>query len=511
MKKLMFAVMMLVAMMGFSQTSPDLPVVTIGSMCDVGATAGATLLLPYFEVDSANVTGLDTLVGITNIDDDPIVAHVIVYNVDSFIVFDFNIYLTGYDVVTWSMRQLLVFGNYPNNGCTSNTYKFRTRYIDCNGDSMYFSQADAGGLLGSAGYAMDLACYPPAAGSVLTDRQCMLSVGSYDGWNSNYVGYVTIDANITCTGATPDNDNYYSPDYLDTNADATNDHGILEMSNILVGDMFYYDNAGSQADGYPLVHIEAIGESNTLAGHTWGMQQADFLAEEINTYYNKYNWWGPNYFMDYREALPIRWAFRYIGNAAFDGGTMVDVWRSHHWDWGPYMFSDSGGCNFHGDMGYSSLVEDLYVSGGSLYLTNTGLWRPSLIVFDEEENTTQAGGGPSPPPTVPGIDNVYLEAQRVDVTLAEGWPLVDESGWIGISFSTDAHYDTSHDWLNWFYGCNTTHAFELGCTFDQSWLNVRYQALNKYTVGLSGVAYLNSCHMVWDAVNAEFNVESPVY
>lgn len=510
MKKFWFAFMMLVAVMGFSQTPPDVPVVTIGTMCDVGAVPAASLLLPYFEVDSANATGLDTLVAVTNLDDDPIVGHVVVYNVDSFIVFDFNIYLTGYDVVTFSMRDLLVNGNYPNNGCTSTTYKFRTRYIDCNGDGLYFTQADTGGLFGAAGYAMDLACYPPASGSVLTDRQCMLSVGSYDGWNSNYVGYLTIDANITCTGATPDNPNYYSPDYVDTTADAINDHGVLEMSNILFGDMFYYDNAGSQADGYPLVHLEAVGEENTLAGHTWGVPAASLLAGGIKTFYLKYNWWWIGIEdMDFREALPINWAFRYIGNAAFDGGTMVDVWRSHHWDWGPYMFSDSGGCNFHGDMGYTSLVEDLYLSGGSLYMTNTGLYRPSLIVFDEEENTTQTGGGPSPPPSVAGFDNIYLEAQRVDVNLAEGWPLVDESGWIGISFATDAHYDTGHDWLNFWYGCNTTHDYELGCTFDQSWLNVRYSALNKFTVGLSGAAYLNACHMVWNG--AAFVATPPDY
>ena len=509
MKKLWFAIMMLVAVLGFTQTAPDLPVVNIGSLCDNGNSPAATLLLPYFEVDSADPAGLDTLIGVTNIDDDPIVAHVVVYNVDSVIVFDFNIYLTGYDVVTWSMRQLLVYGNYPNNGCTSNTYKFRTRYIDCNSDGMYYDDAWTlnDGLFSFGGYNMDLACYAPASGAVLTDRQCMLSVGSYDGWNSNYVGYVTIDATITCNGGTPETAPYYTSNYVDTNADGAGDHGVLEMSNILFGDMFYYDNAGSQADGYPLVHIEAMGEENLIAGHTWGMTANDFFNEGVKTFYLKYNWWFPDSFEDYREPLPIRWAFRYIGNAAFDGGTMVDVWRSHHWDFGPYIFGDNSGCNFHGDVGYSSMVEDLYVSGPYLYLTNIGLWRPSLIVYDEEENTTQAGGGPSPPPSVPGFDNIFLEAQRVEVSLAEGWPLVDESGWIGISFSTDA----LTDWLPFAYGCNALGNYELGCSFDQSWLNVRYSALNKYTVGLSGASYLNGCSMVWDPVTFQFELEAPVY
>ncbi len=509
MKKFWFSMLILVAAFGFAQTPPPADVPPYGSLCDNGNQPAGTLLVPYFEVDSSNTMGLDTLIGVSNLSANPTVLHVVVYNVDSHPVFDFNIYLTGYDVVTWSMRQLLVFGNYPNNGCTSPTYKFRTRYIDCNGDGMYFAQAGTFNdtMFSFAGYAMDLACYPPASGSILTDRQCMLSVGSYDGWNSNYVGYVTIDNNITCNGALTNNDRYYTPDYLDTNLDGVRDHGVLYNSNTIWGDLFYYDNAGMQADGYPLVHIEVMGDQNSLYGG-WGMQPMDFDWYGINTFYTKYNYWmaPAQWSADLREPLPTRWAFRYIGNAAFDGGTSIDVWRSHNDVWGPYYWGMPGPkCNFGSGLGITNsvLVADADSSG---YVTMYGLARPHLIVYDEEENTTQGDGGPSPPPSVAGFDNVYLEAQRVVVSEAEGWPLVDESGWIGIAFDTDK----DSYYLNVGWGC-TAGAYEYGCTFDQSWLNVRYQALGKYTLGLSGVSYLNGCTLEWDAVAGTFVPTAPVY
>ena len=69
------------------------------------------------------------------------------------------------------------------------------------------------------------------------------------------------------------------------------------------------------------------------------------------------------------------------------------------------------------------------------------------------------------------------------------WPLVAESGWIAISFDTDAGIFGTGDY---------------GYAFDQSWLNVRYFANNKYSVGLSGNIMVNSCWLGWDYVFYEF-------
>jgi len=461
--------------------APPAPYQPAGSLCSIGTDPAATLLVPYFEVDSANNLGLDTLVAIVNLSPTYIVAHVVIWNVDSYHILDFNIVLTGYDVVTFSMRDIIVNGNLPNNCCVSSSSAFRTQYVDCNVDGQYWSQSPAGACFASGSSYYDVACYAPLSATALSYLQCALSQMSYDGWTSNYVGYLTIDANITCNGGFPTYGCYMNVNTLDvTNATAVVlNHGIMENSNVLMGDIIYYDYAHSQSDGVSAVHIEAFGENNALAGHSWGMDAADFNAAGIRTFYSKYTWgWlgFPPY--DCRETLPLRWAFRYIGNAAFDGGTWVDAWRSHYPGW-DYWYISGGPCPY-GTLGniYSVLYD--YVHG------TMGLHPVYVLCWDEEENTGTGGGNPSGLPGAASAPLLILETQRVPVETPD-WPLIAESGWCAVFFDTDLQFDTG-----------------FGLSFDQSWLNVRYSALNKYTVGFSGWSYINGCFMVWDDVNKVF-------
>jgi len=461
-------------------TPPPAPYMPIGGLCDMGSNAAATLLVPYFEVDSQNPSGMDTLVGIINLAPDPIVAHVVVWNVDAWSVFNFNIYLTGYDVTTFSMRQILVYGHFPNNGCTSYAYRFKTKYIDCDGDGRYFSQASThdDGLISGGGSNWDIACYADADPATLADWKCKLSIGSYDGATDNYVGYITIDNTITCSGGMPDLDPqlYFAISYLDTNGDGTPDHGVLENSNVLMADVFYYDHDAVQADGIPAVHIEAFGEGNALSGHTWGSTPDEFAMRGINTFYYKYEWnttLPPN---DCREQLPLWWGFRYIGNASFDGGTWVDVWRSHNPIFEHY-YVPGGPCTWN-EIGAA------YTTLYNPFTGELGLPSPSLIIYDEEEHTNQSNGGPCCPPAASGFYELMLSTRRTEVSTPY-WPLVAESGWIAITFDTDQF------WVNPGFGS----------AFDQSWVNVRYTALNKYSVGLSAISYLNGCILQHDDVN----------
>src|SRR6187549_255511 len=75
----------------------------IATVDDVPA---ATLLLPYFEVDLANENGVNTLFSINNASATAILAHVVLWTDLSVPTFDFNIYLTGYDVQTISIRDI---------------------------------------------------------------------------------------------------------------------------------------------------------------------------------------------------------------------------------------------------------------------------------------------------------------------------------------------------------------------------------------------------------------------
>src|SRR5215210_4108614 len=70
----------------------------------IDAVPAATLLLPYFEVDLTNANGVDTLFSINNASATAILAHVTIWSDQSVPVLDFDVYLTGYDVQTISLR-----------------------------------------------------------------------------------------------------------------------------------------------------------------------------------------------------------------------------------------------------------------------------------------------------------------------------------------------------------------------------------------------------------------------
>ena len=84
-----------------------------GATCTVDPVPAATLLLPYFEVDLADPNGLTTLFSVNNATPQALVAHAVVWSDWAVPVFGFDVYLTGYDVQTLNLRDLLVDGALP--------------------------------------------------------------------------------------------------------------------------------------------------------------------------------------------------------------------------------------------------------------------------------------------------------------------------------------------------------------------------------------------------------------
>src|SRR5579864_4712784 len=82
-------------------------------ICTADAVPGATLLLPFFEVDLGNPNGLTTLFAVNNASASAVLAHVVLWSDLSVPVLEFNVYLTGYDVQTVNLRDILVYGNLP--------------------------------------------------------------------------------------------------------------------------------------------------------------------------------------------------------------------------------------------------------------------------------------------------------------------------------------------------------------------------------------------------------------
>ena len=90
--------------------------------CDISLLPAATLLLPYFEVDlSAGAgAGETTIFTITNTTDQPQAARVNIWTDFGYPVMNFNIYLTGYDVQSINLFDVLRRGQIaPNNGTGS--------------------------------------------------------------------------------------------------------------------------------------------------------------------------------------------------------------------------------------------------------------------------------------------------------------------------------------------------------------------------------------------------------
>src|SRR5690349_4078926 len=85
----------------------------IGTADDVPA---ATLLLPYFEVDQHNVGGLTTLLSIRYADSASVVGHVTIWSNLSVPLLHFHVYITGFDMQTLNLSDVLVNGLLPRTG-----------------------------------------------------------------------------------------------------------------------------------------------------------------------------------------------------------------------------------------------------------------------------------------------------------------------------------------------------------------------------------------------------------
>jgi hypothetical protein len=76
----------------------------IGTLDPVPA---ATLLYPYFEVDLSNASGKNTLIGVQNTSATAILGRVTVWTNAGVPIYNFNIYLTGFDMQSFDMRSVL--------------------------------------------------------------------------------------------------------------------------------------------------------------------------------------------------------------------------------------------------------------------------------------------------------------------------------------------------------------------------------------------------------------------
>src|SRR5436190_1672371 len=267
-------------------------------ICTIDDVPAATLLLPYFEVSPcSDPNGVTTLFSINNASATAILAHVVVWSDLSVPVLDFNIYLTGYDVQTINLRDLLSgtipvtasAGQDPGDKISPKGPKSQDiNFASCAGQlpppalPASFIQHLALALTGKAS---------PIFGGLCSGRALGDNIAR---------GYITVDTVNNCTLRLPSDIAYFIND--------------VTFQNVLWGDYFYVNSAQNFADGDTLVHVEAslTNPATTTAGRY--------------TFYGRYTSpaWNAS---DHREPLATTFAGRYVDGGDFTGGTSYIVWR----------------------------------------------------------------------------------------------------------------------------------------------------------------------------------------
>jgi len=272
----------------------------IGTADDVPA---ATLLLPYFEVDLDNPAADTTLFAVGNASAAPAIAHVTLWTDLSVPTLDFNVYLTGYDIVTFNLRDLFIDGIVPatehDDGVNSPIGIFSLTTNPVTGVGPGTASCD------------DQLPPPPLPASLLahiraahTGQASNIFLGdcsAVDHGDNIARGYITIDNVSSCSLEFPGAAGYF----------VQGGQGTAVNVNQLYGDYFYADTVNNFAQGETLVHVEA---DSTLVAPDY-------------TFYRRFT---PASGADNREALSSTFAARYAAGQfapGFPGGTDLIVWR----------------------------------------------------------------------------------------------------------------------------------------------------------------------------------------
>ena len=328
MKQAFFAAILLLAISTGAATTEN------NASCDIGTHPAATLLLPYFEVDvdSPQTAALTTLFTVINTSQSPQIARVTLWTDLGYPVTNFNLFLTGYDVQSINLRDVLFRGPVAAWADGSTPASAAGPRSLPNSSNPNFP-ASAG---------PDCANHPQSVpDATLNDIRNAFTIGAISGCgkgiglvHKNAVGYATIDVVRTCGLSFPTDASYWNEILYD---------------NVLTGDYEIinpHPATGNYASGNPLVHIRAV-------------------SNMPYTFYDRYTpRFNPG--IDRRQPLPSAFAARFVqgGTGAFN--TNLLIWRE-------------------GITGAAPACSDYPKNYGSATVIT------DVIRFDEHENPTTIG------------------------------------------------------------------------------------------------------------------------
>jgi hypothetical protein len=364
--------------------------------CDISVAPAATLLLPYFEVDIDDAAGETTLFTITNVSNEDQIAHVTLWTDYSFPVIDFNIYLTGYDVQSINLYDIIERGLIAPDAGTGTDVTDRGDFSVTNGDLALGACDRLPGQLDDAYIVRMQSAF--IDGSV-PDLGTLAGCSDVGNPHDNAVGYVTIDVADLCSTSLPTDPGYFTTE--------------IRFDNVLIGDYQQVNSGEDFAQGNPMVHIRAIPEG--------GEPGEPAIINFDRTFYSRYQSGGV---LDRRQPLPSVFAARWIEGGAGDFQTFFKIWREGQTD-----FADANACG-EWDNNVTVAAE--------------------IVVFDEAENAV--GDVPdsrvSPPITT---EFTLPETSLTSVSDGSIYPQLDNGavgGWVYFNLDNDDADDiASQNWV----------------------------------------------------------------
>ena len=319
--------------------------------CDIGLFPAATLLLPYFEV--GDQPGEDTTIfTVTNTVNLPQALNVTLWTDRAYPVISFPIYLTGYDVQSINLFDVIVRGvlapprgtgsDVSPVGELSGSGETDRDNVQLNEESCQHLPVNLPGIYIQRMIAAFTQGQVPSIGSVP-------GCEGIGGVHENAVGYATIDVVGACTTSLPTSSVYFANE--------------IRYDNVLMGDYLQVDGTNDYAQGNPMVHIRAIPEGGSPATRRATNFDRTFYSHLQPTARRT---------LDGRQPLPATFAARWIEGSSSGFETYYKIWR-----------------------GVSTAADATCAAYGN----NALMVATEVVRFDEEENpeTTLSGTIADPP------------------------------------------------------------------------------------------------------------------
>jgi hypothetical protein len=267
---------------------------------------GATVVLPYFEVNLDNPAASNTLFSVTNASAVAVLGHVIVWTDLGVPAVEFDVYFTGYDLWRMNIGSFLTTGAIPQ---TASVNQDPGDHISPKG---VFSQ-DINFATCQSSLPNPQITNPQLTGiqNALIGQPSVNYSGNCGGINHGdriARGYITMDTVNACTQDFPDTSGYF----------VTGGTGVATNQNVLFGDSFYIGVSKNRAVAQPLVSLVADGTN------------PDTSTAGQYTFYGRYDGWSA---ADNRQPTSGEFAGRWLNGSSPQGlnlmnqGSQAIVWR----------------------------------------------------------------------------------------------------------------------------------------------------------------------------------------